>query len=228
VEDTPDPPEPEVPKIPSGNELKVMSFAKDMPFCGSKDPAIKQDFSHSIQFGAGMPGINQPETEEIILSNFTKLLSYIIPSKYLINRGPANVLLKQILWKIEYETGEPKQFGHFEKGDQLVKGELFTERQFNTIEELTSLVAAMVVELKIKFPLLVDDTSNRAMLHHTASRHCEKLKISRRHTSKILPYIVEIHFIHTSTQLNALALGHTSETRWRKWYHSLVAPPSRK
>lgn len=204
--------------------LKPMSFATDMPFFGKKDPAIRQDFSHSIRFGAGIPGTNQPECEEIMLSKTTKLLSFIIPSKFLINHGPSNVIVKQIFWKMENETGEPKQFGYMEKDDELVRGDLFTERRFTSVNEITSLIAAMAVELKIKFPLVDDDTANRSMLWHTAARHCEKLKISRRHIYKIVPYVVQIHFMHTSTQINALALGHTWEHTWRSWYYKLVAP----
>lgn len=208
----------------SRKTLKPMSFATDMPFMGVEDPALRQDFSHSIAFGAGIKGTNQPECEEIMLSKTTKLLSFIIPSRFLINHGPSNVLLKQIFWKMENETGEPKEFGRFEIDDKLVRGHLFVERKFTSIDEITSLIAAMAVNLKIKFPLLDDDIANRSMLWHTATRHLEQLKISRRHIYKIAPYIVQIHFMYTSTQTNALAMGHTWEHFWRKWYFKLVAP----
>lgn len=163
-----------------------------------------------------------------MLSKTTKIASLVLPGKWLINHGPASTLLKQIFWKMENETGEPEQFGKVVKEKDLETGTLYTHRMFTTLDQLTSLVAAMAVEMKIQFPLLVDNTENRDLLHHTINRYCKKLHISRRHTYKIIFHIVELHFLHSSTQTKALTSRHTWEAYWRKWYYNIMAPKRTK
>lgn len=167
-----------------------------------------------------------------MLSKATKLFSFILPGRWLVNHGPANDLLKQIFWKMENEIGEPEEFGIVVKitnGEESeTPGKMYTTRQFTSLDQITSLVAAMAVEMKIQFPLMADSTENRAILHHTINRYCKKLKISRRNTYKIIFYIVEVHFLHTSTQSKSVSSRITWEAYWRKWYYEIMAPPKSK